>query len=312
MVGDLLIIGGDQVILVRFDHKDFRQDVLVVVGQESAARARFHEGDAPRGLLHRFGAFVDPAGDFRKAPFAQGLHVIADHAEFEGLLPTFPLQLQQQALAQIARADPRGMKSLNDAQHCQQVFGGDIGGRHQFLDGGLEVPVVVDVANDHFGNGALLPAQIGRPHLFEEIFLEGGRRHQRIEHELPLLFVLRRLAHRQVRLGEMVAPFLVQLRQPLEFELEIIHRFVAGLFGGGIERDLRRGFGGVPGFEGGVSLAFGFFPLLHFFGFDLLEDRVLLEFLFHQRFQFQRRGLQEGQRLLELWRQHLLHRQLLR
>ena len=46
--------------------------------------------------------------------------------------------------------------------------------------------------------------------------------------------------------------------------------------------------------------------------YDLLQHRILLQFLFDQRLEFQRGRLQKRQRLLELRRQHQRLRQPLR
>ena len=47
---------------------------------------------------------------------------------------------------------------------------------------------------------------------------------------------------RQIGLGKMVAPFLVELHQALKLRLEVIHRLGAALFGGGIEVQVRGRF----------------------------------------------------------------------
>ena len=47
------------------------------------------------------------------------------------------------------------------------------------------------------------------------------------------------------------------------------------------------------------------FRLLDFVGGYFFEKRILLQFLFNQRFQFQRSRLQQSERLLQLRRQHL-------
>ena len=64
-------------------HEHFGQNVLIVVRQESAARARFETGDALERFLHFIDARACAAGDFRNAPFAERFHVIAHDAVFE-------------------------------------------------------------------------------------------------------------------------------------------------------------------------------------------------------------------------------------
>ena len=95
-------------------HKHLRQNVLVVVRQERAARARFQMADALDGFLHFIHTRCRARGDLGEPPFAQSIEVLVDDLVFECFLAIGPLQLEQQALAQIARADAGRMKALDD------------------------------------------------------------------------------------------------------------------------------------------------------------------------------------------------------
>ena len=53
----------------------------------------------------------------------------------------------------------------------------------------------------------------------------------------------------------MIAPLLVELREPLEFRLKIVHRLGRVFLGGRVEGHIRRRFGGVGGGHGRVALA---------------------------------------------------------
>ena len=112
----------------------------------------------------------------------------------------------------------------------------------------------------------------------------------------------------------MVAPVLVHLRELIELGLKIIHRFLAVLLGGGVELHVVRRFAGVGGDDRlGLRAAFGLgLLLLEFTGGGFFEQRVLLHLLLDERLQFQRRRLEQRQRLLELRSQHLGQRHLLR
>ena len=186
------------------------------------------------------------------------------------------------------------------------------GGPGQFFQGGFQIAIVINVADEHFRNRQLLRRQRGITHLLLQNLLQRGLCHQRIKHELPLLFGLGGGAKGEIGLGKMVAPFLIELRQPLEFRFERIHRPLCVLAGAGIEIRVRRQLTGFAGFAGGFKL-----PIVRLRGFsfgrrNLFQDRVLLQFLLDQRLEIQHGRLQEGKRLLQLRRQHLRLHQTLR
>ena len=122
-----------------------------------------------------------------------------------------PLQLQQQTFAQVACADARRMKRLNDLQHFKDSLRPDVGRERKLVHAGLEVSVIVDVPDDHFRDLPLVLHQIGCADLFQKIFLQRHAGHQRVEHKLPLFLILLVLARGQIRLRKVVAPFLVEL-----------------------------------------------------------------------------------------------------
>ncbi len=154
--------------------------------------------------------------------------------------------------------------------------------------------MVVNVADDHLRDRLLFIGHVGKAHLLQEMLLQGGARHQGIEHELPPLLRFRPLARGQIGLGEMVAPFLVHLRQPLELRLKIVHGSVARLFGGRIKFHIGRRLGQVGrGNRFPVRLVvLDLLIHLHFRRRHFLQQGVLLQLLLDQRLQFQRRRLQ--------------------
>lgn len=109
-VRHLLVVERDHPILADLLHEDFGDDVLLVVRQEGAARVRLQVADAVGGFLDVHDVLVQRAGDLGEAAAAQRLHVAGDNLVFERLLPTGALQLEFQALAQIARGDAGGWK----------------------------------------------------------------------------------------------------------------------------------------------------------------------------------------------------------
>ena len=78
---------------------------------------------------------------------------------------------------------------------------GQIGGSGHFLDGGLEIAVIVNVADDQLGDAALFLGQIGVAHLFHQRLRQRRSGRERVEHELALFLLLGGLADRNVRLA---------------------------------------------------------------------------------------------------------------
>ena len=55
---------------------------------------------------------------------------------------------------------------------------------------GLEVAVIVDIADDHLGHRRLIIIQIAMVHLLHQEILQRDPRGQRVEHELPPLLII--------------------------------------------------------------------------------------------------------------------------
>ena len=278
---------------------------MIVVGQKRPAGPRLEIADPRQRLLHVVNRRAQTARDLRDAPFSQGLHEFADDAVFQSVLTPLAFQLQQQAFAQIARADARRMEALNHLQYFEDALRPDVGCKGQLIHAGLKIAVIVYVPNNHLANLALFVRQFRHANLLEQVFLEGCPRHQRIEHELPFLLLFLTLPHRDIRLRKVIAPFLVELRQALELRLKIVHRRVAVLFCGRIKGHVRRRFRRVG--HGSRFLVFATFLLLkrHLGRRRFLQHGILLQLLLHHRLQFQRGRLQQRQRLLQLRSEHL-------
>ena len=158
------------------------------------------------------------------------------------------LELEQQAFPQIPRADARRVEGLDHFQHPGNLIRRQPGGGRQLFHGGFQIAVLIDVADEHFRNRPLVLRQGGFANLLEQHFLQRRSRHQGIEHELPLLLVLGGGAHREIGLGKMIAPFLVELHQALKLRLKVIHRLAGALFGGGVKVHIRGRFARISRF----------------------------------------------------------------
>ena len=104
-----------------------------------------------------------------------------------------------------------------------------------------------------------------------------------IEEKLALILLLLRTAAETVRLRHVVAPLVVELRERIELLLEIV---------------LLLGLGDLPFLVRGIG--------------QLLEHRVRFHLLLHEISQLEQRSLKNKKALLELRRQDLLEREILR
>ena len=154
--------------------------------------------------------------------------------------------------------------------------------RHLFRRG-LEEAVVVDVADDEFGGLAIVAAERGLVQLADEMLLQGLLGGDGIEKELPLFVLLLRAAAVTARLRHVIAPFVIELRQLIEFLLEIVFRRLA---------------------LGNLALLLGRLG-------QLLEHGIGLHFLLHEVAQLEERRLENEQALLQLRRQNLLQGKIL-
>ena len=194
------------------------------------------------------------------------------------------LQLNEQALAQVARADAGRIKALDEREHELEILLRDAGIHRHLFRRGLEEAVVVDVADDEFGGLAIVAAQRGLIQLPDEMLLQRFLGGDGIEKELALFLVLLRAAAVAARLRHVIAPFVVEFRQLIEFLLEILFRRLA---------------------LGDLALLFGRLG-------QFLEDGIGLHFLLHEVAQLEEGRLENEQALLELRREDLLQGKILR
>ena len=155
----------------------------------------------------------------------------------------------------------------------------------------------------------LLVLQVGLPGLVHQHLGKGDPHRERVEHELALFLLFGGLADGNVGLRKMIAPFLVQLHEFVEFRLKIVHGCFRTFFRHGIKHHLFRRFGGTGRFGHFIGIAFRLVAQVDFFRRHFFQHGILLQFLFDERLEFEGGCLQQRQRLLELRRQHQRLRQ---
>jgi len=96
------------------------------------------------------------------------------------------------------------MEAPHHLEHGGHLLDRRAGGEGEFVETRLQVTALVNVADQQLGDVALGRVEIRQADLFEEVFLERGAGHERIEHELAALLVFLPAPERQVGLGELI------------------------------------------------------------------------------------------------------------
>ena len=128
--------------------------------------------DAVGGFLDVHDVLVQRAGDLGEAATAQRLHVAGDDLVFERLLASGALQLQFQALAQIARGDAGWLETLHDFEGGHEFLQGYPRGGRKLFDARREIAALVDVPDNHLSQRQLLWRQLRVTHLLEQHLLQ--------------------------------------------------------------------------------------------------------------------------------------------
>src|SRR5579859_765456 len=127
---------------------------------------------------------VERAGNFFQLVGLHLLQMFGDDLVRESILRIKGLELQQQTLAQITRADADGVEILDDGEGIVEIILGEFAVLDEFLDGGGQIAILIEVADNAFGElfdffgtdrDAQLPGQVfGEPAGGGEELFEGG------------------------------------------------------------------------------------------------------------------------------------------
>src|SRR5664279_603353 len=114
---DVRIVERDEIDAVDLVDDEIGDDVVVAGFAVDEPRLRIELRDLVGGVLHVGDADAEALGDLAATVIDQLIEAVADEAIRHRLLETRLAELQEQALAQIARADARRIERLNRAQH---------------------------------------------------------------------------------------------------------------------------------------------------------------------------------------------------
>ena len=157
---DVFVIRRNNKFLAGLANENFGNNELIVIRQISAAWTRLQQRNAFYSLLHLIDRLAEPARNLWQTALAQGFHKIPDDLVLDGVLAAIAFQLQHQAFAEISRSNSWRMKRLNHLQDVLDPVRVNIGREAHLLDAGFEVAILVDIANDHFGNRPLFFVKI--------------------------------------------------------------------------------------------------------------------------------------------------------
>ncbi len=219
---NLFAVERDGPIATDLLHGHIGEHVVVGVRGKDVAGLRVERPDEIGGPLHLLGRGAQPAGDFREAALAQVVEVAVHDPVFEALLLAQALELDEQALAEVARPDADRMESLDKLEHPLQVGHFHAGIVRDLLGAGLQEAGVVDIADDQLRELAVGALQVAGVDLLDEMLLERFQAHDGIEKELPPLFLFRRAPGVALALRHIIAPFLIELRQAVELLLKLL------------------------------------------------------------------------------------------
>ena len=274
---------------------------------------RVQLADVLRGVLDFIRVHAQRAADLGKPVAAERPEVVAHNPGLERLALTTALELEQQALAEVARADAGRVEALHGPERGLVVTEQAARAGGQFLERALEVAVWIQVAADDLGGFAHLGRQAQDVELLRQLVGQRAAGGQRVEQVLALLLGHVGLLEGRLARADGRAPFLVHLHEALQGGVQVVHRRGRRAFAGGVHLRVRGRLGGVNGRAGGiVQAAVTPLPLAGpFGGGDFLEHGIAGELLLDEGAQLHHRRLEERQRLLHLGRQHLLQAQAL-
>ena len=166
-LGDVVYEGEDEGVAIDFDREI--GDNLLGVGlarrtADSAARLGIERADAVDSLAKQGFIGVESRHDAGEMLFGELVEVAVDDlvGEQAGRLGGAALELEEETLAEVGGGDTGGLKVVDHLEHLLHIVVAHIHPHleHQvvadFLDGALEIAVVVDIADDIFCN-SLLP-----------------------------------------------------------------------------------------------------------------------------------------------------------
>src|ERR1019366_5740833 len=271
-----------------------RDHVVVLLARLRESRLRAQFRDVVRRALHLDRRHADLSCHVTPAVRDQFLEEIAREALGERAGLPGILQLQQQALAKVARSGPGRVEPLDDRQHFLRlghrierqllvVAPGALGRfRHDVVDAledlaqrRREVAVVVDVSDELFGEQQLARVEVEQLDLFEQVVVEMMRADR---YRLVLLPIVALLAHAARRL-EPVEQDLLPVCLGVRVRVGFLHRD----FG----RRLQLRFRLLVG------------PRLFLVVLEHVEERIRKQFLLQVLLQVEQRHVQHVHRLIE-------------
>ena len=189
-VGNLFPVQDDLVFPIDLFNRDVGDNVIFGRLGENRPRSRLELCDIVRAFLDLLDRDSHSARDFGETAFAQILHVFGNDLVFETVSFAGALQLNEQALLQIPRADARRIKALDKGEHVLKIFLWNAGVEGHFFRRGLQEPIVIDVPDDEFGCFTIIRVQDLLIQLRHQVLLQSLLGDDRVEKELSFFLIL--------------------------------------------------------------------------------------------------------------------------
>ena len=182
--GHVAVVEHDHVLLVHALHEQVRHHVARILRRHQRARPRVQRGDAVCGRLHFEHAHLEQSRDLGEAAVHQVVEMVVDHAPGQRLLLAAGFQLQQQALAQVARADAGRLQGLHQPQHVLDLHQRPSDRFGDVLHRRREPAAIVDRADDELGDAHVRGRQVQEVQLLQQAFRERRARGRHLLQEL--------------------------------------------------------------------------------------------------------------------------------
>ena len=173
--GELLVVERDVIDAIGAFHVHIGGDILLGSGGEGGGGPGIEGGDVfggPRDFADRDREFP---GDLGKTFPGEIVQVGGDDAAFEAVLPALASELDEQAVAQVFRADAGRIEGLNDAGGGFQASEGDALGRLRSPSGAWRKPRSSRLPISISASCAHLLGAVGHAELLDQVVLQGHR-----------------------------------------------------------------------------------------------------------------------------------------
>src|SRR5262245_24545235 len=151
-----VVVEANRIIVIHFLDIHFRFDITRLPRRIFAAGMRLQLPDDFQLLGHDLDTHTQFLGEFRQFVILQLVEMLADHLRRQSFTVTIVIQLEQQTLLQVARADTGRIELLHNSQRLLDSLHRPTTERGNLFESTVEKTIVIEIADDLFGSIAYL------------------------------------------------------------------------------------------------------------------------------------------------------------